>query len=472
MLATLRRRLVLSHVLPLLVISPLIGLTLVYVLETQVLLPNLSNEMKGQALLVAQLAAEHNGIWGNAAEAKQFVASVAPDLTARVMLLDANDRLLASSDTEDVPYIGQRVTLPATSQLESDKVSVITAYSRDQQAEVADVIVPVTDSRGRLLGVVRVTHRLASVYEWFLRLRYLIALVLAAGVLAGAILGSVLAISLSRPLRAVTDAVSRLAGGQQTGPIPEEGPEEVRMLSRAFNSLTEQLRSLEKARRQLLANLVHELARPMGALLSALQALQRGAVEDAELRQELLAGMEEELVRMQRLVDNLAQLHDRVLGAPELVRRSVPLTDWLRRTLAPWGEAARDKGVTWKTIIPDQLPSAEIDPDRLAQALGNLVSNAIKYTPSGGSVAISVETSGGSAYIWVTDSGPGIRPEERAQVFTPFFRGSQSGRFPQGMGLGLAIARDLVLAHGGQLELETRSDPGAQFLLRFPVNPQ
>ncbi len=472
MLRTLRRRLVLSHVLPLMVISPLMGLALVYILETQVLLTNLSGEMKAEAFLVAQLAGNRHGLWDSPPTAQQLVAQIAPNMAARVMLLDPGGHLLASSDPTDASRVGQQLDIPPLPRGSTGSVTTRTAYSRDQQAEVADVLVPVQDGEGHLLGIVRLTHRLSTVYEWFLRLRYLIAGVLTAGVLLGAGLGWALALNLSRPLGQVTRAVGRLAGGQQPVPIPEQGPEEILLLARAFNTLLERLQTLEKTRRQLLANLVHELARPMGALLSALQALQRGAGEDTALRQELLAGMQEEVVRLQRLVDNLAQLRDRILEPPSLVRQEVDLREWLRRTLAPWREAAHGKGLDWQLTLPDQLPEAEVDPDRLAQAVGNLLSNAIKYTPSGGTVSITAGFDQGSAWIRVSDTGPGIPPREQSRIFTPFFRGSQAGRFPQGMGLGLAIARDLVLAHEGELQLENTGRDGAQFLLRFPLKPQ
>jgi len=136
--------------------------------------------------------------------------------------------------------------------------------------------------------------------------------------------------------------------------------------------------------------------------------------------------------------------------------------------LSPWREAAQEKGLVWQTTISDDLPTEAIDPDRLAQALGNVVSNAIKYTPPDGRVRVAVESEPGAVRVQVRDTGLGIAPEEQARIFEPFYRGPASQRFPQGMGLGLSIARDLVVAHGGRIEVESVLAEGSAFTIVIP----
>jgi signal transduction histidine kinase len=225
---------------------------------------------------------------------------------------------------------------------------------------------------------------------------------------------------------------------------------------------------LEEARRRLLANLVHEVGRPIGALQSAIQALLNGADQEAELRQELLEGMEAEVQRMHPLLDNLAKLHDQVLGTLELNHRPVALGEWLMRTVAPWREAAQAKGLHWQIDIPKSLPTVDIDPDRLAQAVGNLLSNAVKYTPANGTVSLDAGVEAGQVWLRVSDTGPGISPAEQAHIFEPFYRSQSGHRFPQGMGLGLTIARELVIAHNGRLEVESEPGQGSRFTIRLP----
>jgi two-component system sensor histidine kinase BaeS len=472
MLRTLRRRIILSHVLPLLVIIPLTGVALAYVLETQVLLNSLSGELTGEAVLIAEVVADQPVLWRNPAQAQVFVKRVAPYTTAKLMLLDSERHLLASSDPADAALLGQPLALPGLSDALAGEFSVRVDYSESLQAEAAVISAPVLGPDGHIVGVVRLSRRLASVYESFLHLRYLIAGVLAAELFLGVTMGLILALDLERPIQRVTRAVRQLAGGQQLTPLPEQGPEELRSLTRTFNTLVERLQTMEESRRQLLANLVHELGRPLGALRAATHALSSGADRDEALRQELLTGMDAELRRLQRLLDDLAGLHDQVLGTLELNRQPTALGEWLPQVLIPWQKAAQEKELHWQVAIPATLPTLPIDPDRLGQALGNLLNNAIKYTPPRGTVSTSAGAADDAVWIRVDDSGPGIAPEELERIFIPFYRGSLNSRFPQGMGLGLTIARDLVVAHGGRLEVESTPGLGSSFTIRIPRIPE
>jgi signal transduction histidine kinase len=471
LLDTLRRRLVLSHVLPLLVIIPIMGITLIYVLETNVLLAELSRELVGHAALAAELSKDQPHVWDDPVLAGDFANRVSQYLIVRVMVIAPDGRLLASSDQADAGRLGQVMNYPGLTNALAGEVSVGTTYSQRLQSDVVDVWMPVIGPDQQMDGVLRLSQRFASVQQQFLQLRYLTLGVLAAGLFLGSAMGLFLALNMGRSLRRVTRAIYGLAGGQPLTPLPEQGPEEIRLLANAVNTLVERLHSLEQARRHLLANLVHELGRPLGALCSALEALEAGAGEDAALRLELLAGVKDEVGRLQRLLDDLARLHDQVLGTLELARRPVVLSEWLPTALVPWRAAAYDKDLRWEFALPSELPVLEIDPDRLGQALGNLLSNAIKYTPPGGTVSVGAGTQGEGIWIKVSDTGPGIAAADRTRIFTPFYRGQTGGRFPQGMGLGLTIARDLVTAHGGRLDFETVPGRGSRFTIWVPLTP-
>ncbi len=469
MLSTLRRRLILSHVLPLLLIMPLIGIALIYVLETHILLPDLSQELAGDAWLVAGILGDRPGIWQDPTQAQAILARVSARSATRMMLLDASGRLLASSDPADDERLGQRLDLPILNRALSGELSAHTIYSQQLQAEVVDVFAPVVGPDQQMMGIVRLSHPLLNVRDWVMPLRYFILAVLVVGLLLGAAVGSVLVVGLEQPLRYITRAIYQVASDQRLTPLPEAGPEELRLLAHAVNILAARRREVEKASRQLLANLVHELGRPLGAFHSALQALQNGAVEDIEMRQELLAGMAAEVGRLQRLLEDMAQLHQRVAGKLDLARRPIPLNPWLSQVLSPWREAARGKGLQWEVAVPTDLPTLEVDPDRLGQVLGNLLSNAIKYTPSGGAVSVSSGMRDSTLWIRVSDTGRGIPPEDQERIFTPFYRVHQMDDPNHGTGLGLSIARDLVVAHDGRLEVESVPDQGSHFILWLPV---
>jgi signal transduction histidine kinase len=129
-----------------------------------------------------------------------------------------------------------------------------------------------------------------------------------------------------------------------------------------------------------------------------------------------------------------------------------------------------EKGLLWNAEIPDNLPSINMDQERMGQVLGNLISNAVKYTTEGGSIAISAGSDLSEIWIQISDSGQGVDPAEHERVFEPFYRSQKTRRFPQGLGLGLTIARDIVEAHGGRLELTSELGQGSQFTVRLPLN--
>jgi signal transduction histidine kinase len=280
-----------------------------------------------------------------------------------------------------------------------------------------------------------------------------------------------LALNLGNALRQLTYSVQQLATGKEYRPPLEHGPEEIRVLLRSVNSLVERLRELENMRRKLLTNLIHEIGRPLGALLLAVQALQAGAGQDEAMLEDISAGMEEELRMLQRLLNDLTGLHDQVLGVMEMKIQRVPLMQWLPNVLRTHQEAANTKGLLWQVTISEELPTIDADPNRLAQAIGNLVNNAIKFTPSGGTVSVDASVQDNQVWIRVNDTGPGIPLDEQANIFTPFYRGLSENRFPQGMGLGLSIARDLVVAHQGRLEFTSVPGEGSSFTIWLPFTP-
>ncbi len=469
MLNTLRSRFILSHTLPLLVIVPLMGIALIYVLETQVLLVNLAADAKSQAVILAQLATDHPDIWSDPTRAQAFVRQVQPGMTANIMLLDTQGRLLASGNPADNQRTANPITSPGMNEALAGQVSVQTDYSQRLDAEIVDVFVPVHGNNQQVIGVIRLTHLFAGVADQFSRLRLFIAVILGMALLIGAGVGLVLALNLERPLRQLTESVYHLASGESKVSLPEQGPSEMRTLLRAFNTVVDRLHTLEETRRQLLSNLVHELGTPLGALNSGIQALQGGAIEHTALREELLTGMADEVHHLRRLLADLARLYDQVSGTLRLSLGPLALNEWLPHILATWQMAAQAKSLQWQPQIADNLPIVRADPDRLAQVLGNLLSNAIKYTKSGGTISITAKREANRVCICVSDTGVGIPADELALIFNPFYRGRAGGRFAEGMGLGLTIAQNLMIAQGGNLEVESTPGKGSRFTLWLPV---
>jgi two-component system sensor histidine kinase BaeS len=471
MFRSLRNRLILSHILPLIVVSLLTGTALIYVLETRFLLPRLADNLTGEARLLAEITRSEFELWGNPVLFGRMLDRVSLDPAIRVMFLAPDGQMLYTSESGDVARLGVYLEPVGLRNAQLGEEVVLTNYSVWRPHNVLlDVLRPVIDpEQQQVIGIVRLTYRLASAFELFTQFRSLIVYVLVFGLLLGAVLGSLLAFNISRPVRQVTQAIYDLAQGTRSEPLSEQGPEEVRAQIRAVNYLVERLRSLEEARRQLLANLVHELGRPLGALRSAIQAIGKGAGQDPQLLEELTAGMDEEAVQLEHVLGDLAHLHGQVLGPMELNRQEINLRDWLPRALRPWEEMAHEKGLTWNESIDPDLPAVYADPVRLSQVVGNLTSNAIKYTPSEGAVTIHAGQQDDMLWIRFQDTGSGIPPGEQEKIFVPFYRGNQDRRIKQGMGLGLTIARDLVQAHGGRISLESTPGRGSLFTVWLPA---
>jgi two-component system sensor histidine kinase BaeS len=469
MLRSLRNRLLFSHILPLVIIIPLMGVGLAYVLETRVLLPRLAQNLVGDARLLAEISRTEYDLWGNPVLFERLLSRIQLDPSLRVMFLTPEGYLLYSTETTDLRYFGQPLNITGLELARSGSEVVLTKYSSLRNV-VLDVLSPVVRSDGPVLGIVRVTYQIDSVYELFWQMRLLILFVLGGGLLLGVVISLILALNINRPVQNVTTALYDVASNARSEPLPEIGPTELREQARAVNQLVARLHDLEQARRQLLANLVHELGRPLGALRSAIHALSTGAAQDPQLLHDLTTGMDEETIRMQHVVEDLTHLHDQDLGVLELQREALPLNTWLPRILAPWRQAAETKHLQWEVSLPPELPTVLADPVRLAQVIGNLVDNAIKYTPPGHAVTIAAGQQDERAWVRVADTGPGIPPEEQTLIFTPFYRGKHGKRIRQGMGLGLSIARDWVEAHNGQITLESTPGQGSQFTLWLPLN--
>jgi two-component system sensor histidine kinase BaeS len=472
MFTTLRRRFILSHLLPFLVIMPLMGIVLVYVLETNLIIQNLASELQGEAILIGVMSRDYPEIWRSPVMAQNFVSSMSGLVQTRIMILDSEGTIMASSDPLDVERIGQLVDSQALSIAPAGEIVTLTSYNQRMQNEVVDVYVPILHESAGTMGYIRLTHRLADVYQRFLSLRYIILGVVFGGIIMGGLLGYLSAINVERPIKKVSQAVSEIASGAITKHLKEEGPEETRILIHSVNIMNDRLNVLAASRKQLLANLVHELGRPLGALRSASDALLGGASREVDLQQELLLGMRSEVDRLGRLLDDLSRLYDQVIGSLELNVRPVNVHDWLINALAPMREDAQRKGLTLVYSIPRDLPEIRMDPDRMGQALGNLVNNAIKYVHAQGRIEIGAGVKGGQLWMRISDNGPGIPQEEQQKIFEAFYRYQTGARFPQGMGLGLSISNDVVKAHGGTIELKSEPGKGSHFTIWLPIKPE
>jgi signal transduction histidine kinase len=463
---SLRSRLILSHLLPILIVVPLAAIALIFTLETQVVLSELSDRLTERANLIIATLEDHPEIWDDSQQAAIFISDIGGNLDGQLFLIRPDGSVLASYSSGPAEQSQGSPTLEGISTAVEGEQSVILHYNLLNPS--AEVLLPVIDARQQLIGIVGVTQTLAGLFSRIGNMRTLIGIILIVQLVLGVMIGIYLARKLDEPISTAAASVIDISVGKEIEPVPLKGPLEIRQLSSAVNVLAERLKSLEETRRRSLANIVHELGRPLGAIQSAVHILIKG-IDDPQVERELLEGVDSEVKRMKPLLDDLALLHGQVTGTLTLDLEPVNLSDWLTTALLPWRAMALEKGLQWTSDIPENLPSVHIDPERMAQVLGNLLSNAVIYTPENGSVAVSAGTEASEAWYRISDTGPGIDLAEQAQVFEAFFRSQKTSRFPQGLGLGLTIARDIVEAHGGRLELSSEPDRGSQFTVHLPL---
>jgi two-component system sensor histidine kinase BaeS len=351
--------------------------------------------------------------------------------------------------------------------------------------DMVEVNVPIVLQDGSVVGALQATYTLDEVQEILSRLN-LTSLLLAIGaVLVAAVAGLLLATSVARPAGQVAEAALTLASrrgfGPQAGdafpaPLPEPhgSTDEIRTLVEAFNSLRDQLRVHEQARREFASDVSHELHSLASAMQTAAEALERGAAEaNPALGQRLVQGLVGHTRRLVRLADDLLEVARWEGGRLRIDVEEIDLAELVRGTLDEWTPEARRRGLSVQVRLPAGPLPLMGDPIRLAQALGNLIENALKYAGPGGWVRVDVSPEQRGSYeLAVSDSGPGIPPDVLPRIFERYFRveGRTSGG-PGGMGLGLAIARAVVVAHGGELTAESPGDSGARFVLRLPAPP-
>lgn len=274
---------------------------------------------------------------------------------------------------------------------------------------------------------------------------------------------------LARPLRALQQASRRIAAGDLGARIPAQAAGELGEVAHAFNRMADALARAEQQRRQMLADIAHELRTPLGILQGHLEALMDGVLP---LELEQIAQIHDEVRHLARLVEDLRLLTLAEAGQLRLDREPVDLKRLIEEAVDGIAFQAMEKGVELEVRLPEALPPILADPIRLRQVLMNLLTNAIRYTPPDGWISVEARDLGEAVQVSVRDTGVGIAPEDLPHVFDRFYRAEKSrARSDGGSGLGLAIAKHLVEAHGGRIGVESAPGQGAHFFFTLPYSP-
>jgi two-component system, OmpR family, sensor kinase len=272
------------------------------------------------------------------------------------------------------------------------------------------------------------------------------------------------------PLQRVVFA-ARGVPSMEARPVYIQGPQEVQELTRAFNSMVARVQSSQQSQREFVANVSHELKTPLTAIQGFAQAILDDTADSPEKRKQAAEVIYAESARMHRMVLDLLDLARLDAGIADITMSPVNLSALMNAIVEKFTPQSQKAGVEIKMDIPVNLPFLSADGDRLSQVFTNLVDNALKFTPRDGQIRIIVSALNGQLLVSITDSGVGISPEVQKHIFDRFYQAdpARKGGKRHGAGLGLAIAREIVHAHGGRISVRSRLGEGTTFEVVLPV---
>ncbi len=286
------------------------------------------------------------------------------------------------------------------------------------------------------------------------------------GTLVALVLAIVLAATLTRPLRELTAATRAVARGE-VHQVSVRSRDELGQLAASFNQMSAELASAAQARRQMTADIAHDLRTPLTVMTGYLESLRDGVLKPTPARFEV---MYKEAMHLQRLVEDLRTLSLADAGELPLNQQKQAPGAILERAADAFRQQAEQKSIALEVHAVEGLPLIFVDAERMMQVVGNLLTNALRYTPAGGSIRLLAASGAEGVTITVEDSGVGISAEALPHVFDRFYRGDGSRRDSEGeSGLGLAIARSLVNAQGGEISAHSEPGHGAAFVIVLPA---
>jgi two-component system OmpR family sensor kinase/two-component system sensor histidine kinase BaeS len=264
------------------------------------------------------------------------------------------------------------------------------------------------------------------------------------------------------PLGDIVTASDRVAGGDYSVRATEQGPGWMRGIAQSFNAMIGKLQAQDKQRREMMADIAHELRTPLAVLQGKLEGMLDGVYPRDEAQ---IAAVLQETKMLSRLVDDLRTLAHSESGTLALQKEPTDLAMLLNDATSAFSPEAAAQSVTVRVTSAADVPSIEIDPLRIREVVTNLVSNALRHTPAGGSVTVEAARRDRVVVVRVSDTGSGIAPDDLPKVFERFYKGSRS----RGSGLGLTIARNLVVAHGGDIRADSTPGRGTTIEFTLPI---
>ena len=294
------------------------------------------------------------------------------------------------------------------------------------------------------------------------------------------VLGHFLSETLTLRITALNQAAKKIAAGQLDVHVDMSGRDEMAELAETFNSMVLQLKAasqkqqeLDTLRKDLIAWVSHDLQTPLASIQAIVEALADGMVEDPETSQRYLRTAQREIQSLSTLIDDLFQMAQIDAGGLQLELEINSLADLISDAIESLSRIAQQKNIQLEGKVQKDLDPVTLDAQKISRVLSNLISNALRHTPAGGSVTVEGSRSGNRIELRVSDTGEGIPEEDLPRIFDRFYRGEKSrNRDGGGAGLGLSIVKGIVDAHGGHIHVQNLDSGGTRFMIILPKDPQ
>lgn len=396
-------------------------------------------------------------------------------MTSRIRVLDNSGLVVVDTAPDREPatarytvaQVAELLSLPAQN-LKADKFGLVRNNNFEMHTGAPVKV------NGQTVGLVITTFRYADMWEVVLgMLKRTILVGSGAIIVITFFFAWLMSRGITRPLRQLVDAAHYIGEGNLDSRVNITARNELGDLGAAFNTMVDELqqslareKALEKSRRELIANVSHDLRTPLTSIRGYVEGLRDGVAQDPDRFKRYLDVIYEKTLGLERLIADLFQLSQLDARQLEMQPRQTNATELLRHIAERFKPDVEAAGVNMHAEIPPDLQPVMVDHERIEQALGNIIENAIKYTPAGGTISLMAVAENQGVRVMVADTGEGISPEDLPRVFERLYRGEKSrSRQSGGTGLGLAIAKQIIEAHGGRIWVESEQGQGSRFYI-------
>ena len=403
-------------------------------------------------------------------ELYELLWDAASELDGRILLVDPEGKVHLDTFAR---LDGSRLSLPELTQaLNGSTFAAYGIYPGEAQGEYAALCAAQMTYGGRVIGALLVSMPVTELHNAIVTVEGQLLTVFAAVAAAALIAAMIFSVTLTRPVKSLTSTIRRMGRGDLSARASIRASGELRELADSYNAMAEKIENFDRSRSQFVSNASHELKTPLTAMKLLLECLIDQPEMPQELRMEFMQDMNHEIDRLNGIITDLLTLskmdsQDAALHLTDIDLAA--LTGEALHTLQP----VADK--SGQHLIAELAPAVRLrgDATKLSQIVYNLIDNAIKYTPEGGEIRVSLSVKGRSAILAVSDNGIGIPEEEQAHVFDRFYRVDKArSRATGGTGLGLSIVRQMVQLHGGSITLTSRPGHGSTFTVTLPMRKE